>query len=397
MKWAADDRPRLVSRSADAPLIARPRGGSPRLLHRRLRDRRGAAEIARSPDVSVGTAGQLGTVFSVTVAVAAPLAAVATARAPRRTVLVSAALVFTAANAGAAVSPAFPVLMALRIVAALAAATATPALFATVARLAPPEGAGRAVAAVAFGVTGAIAFGVPAGAWIGGMSGWRATFALMASAGALVAFGFAAALPRTAAEQKVLPVRDQLAVLGRPAISPGLAANVVLMFGSMMLLTYLAPFAAALADASVTDRGLLFTCSGWRAWSASGRVDAPPTPGAPTAPASSESGRFSRRWRRWWFCGRCVRCRWYWCSPSSRCGEARRSGTSRPSSPGCSCWPDRWPHRRWPSTPPAPTSASPSAEQQEAPSSKPQASLHDTTRTTALPTLRPKHRRQRHA
>lgn len=219
-------------------------------------------EIARSLDVSVGTAGQLGTVFSVTVAVAAPLAAVATARAPRRTVLVSAALVFTAANAGAAVSPAFPVLMALRIVAALAAATATPALFATVARLAPPEGAGRAVAAVAFGVTGAIAFGVPAGAWIGGMSGWRATFALMASAGALVAFGFAAALPRTAVEQKVLPVRDQLAVLGRPAISPGLAANVVLMFGSMMLLTYLAPFAAALADANVTDRGLLFTCSG---------------------------------------------------------------------------------------------------------------------------------------
>lgn len=146
----------------------------------------------------MGTAGQLVTVFSVTVAVTAPLAAVAMTRAPRRTVLVSAALVFTAANAGAAVSPAFPVLMALRIVAALAAATATPALFATAARLAPPERTGRAVAAVAFGVNGAIAFGVPAGAWIGGTFGWRATFAQMASAGALVAFGFAAAHRRRA-------------------------------------------------------------------------------------------------------------------------------------------------------------------------------------------------------
>lgn len=51
-------------------------------------------------------------------------------------------------------------------------------------------------------------------------------------------------------------------MLGRPAISLGLAANVVLMSGSMMLLTYLAAFAAALADANVTDRGLLFACSG---------------------------------------------------------------------------------------------------------------------------------------
>src|SRR5690606_33106346 len=44
-------------------------------------------------------------------------------------------------------------------------------------------------------------------------------------------------------------------VLRCRAISLGLAANVVLMSGSMMLLTYLAAFAAALADANVTDRG----------------------------------------------------------------------------------------------------------------------------------------------
>lgn len=219
-------------------------------------------EIARSLKVTEGTAGQLVTVFSVTVAVAAPLAAVATARLPRRTVLVAAALVFTAANLGAALSQSFPALMALRVAAALSAAAATPALFATAARLAAPGRTGRAVAAVAFGVTGAIAFGVPAGAWIGGAFGWRATFAMMAAAGALVALAFATALPRADGDQNALPVRAQLAVLARPAISMGLAANVVLMFGSMMLLTYLAPFTAALADADVTDRGVLFAVSG---------------------------------------------------------------------------------------------------------------------------------------
>ncbi|TDE28383.1 MFS transporter [Actinomadura sp. 6K520] len=219
-------------------------------------------EIAGSFGVSVGTAGQLVTVFSVTVAVAAPVAAVATTRIPRRTLLVSAALVFTAANAGAALSPAFATLMALRVTAALAAAAATPAMFATAARLAAPGRTGRAVAAVAFGVTGAIAFGVPAGTWIGGALGWRATFAVMAAGGALAALGFRTALPRSEGGQDALPVRAQLAVLGRPAISLGLLANVVLMSGSMMLLTYLAPFTAALANADMTDRGVFFACSG---------------------------------------------------------------------------------------------------------------------------------------
>ncbi|WP_143020333.1 MFS transporter [Sinosporangium album] len=62
----------------------------------------------------------------------------------------------------------------LCVVAALAAATATPALFSLAAQLAPPERLGLYVAAVAFGVTGAIALGVPAGTWIGGALGWRA-------------------------------------------------------------------------------------------------------------------------------------------------------------------------------------------------------------------------------
>ncbi|MFD0905984.1 MFS transporter, partial [Actinomadura sediminis] len=219
-------------------------------------------EIARSLEITEGAAGQLVTVFSVTVAIAAPLAAVATVRFSRRAVLVAAALVFTAANIGAALSQTFPALLALRVVAALAAATATPALFATAARLASPERTGRAVAAVAFGVTGAIAFGVPAGAWIGGAFGWRATFAVMAAAGALVVVAFTTALPRTDTGQTALPVRAQLAVLARPAISIGLAANIVLMSGSMMLLTYLAPFTAALANVDVTDRGVLFAVAG---------------------------------------------------------------------------------------------------------------------------------------
>ncbi|RBM12317.1 MFS transporter [Streptomyces sp. PT12] len=219
-------------------------------------------EISDDLGVSEGAGGQLVTAFSVTVALAAPVAAIATARLPRRGVLTAAAAVFTVANVLAAVADSYGPLLFLRVVAALAAATATPALFALAAQLAPPERIGRYVAIVAFGVTGAIALGVPAGTWIGGTLGWRATFATMAAAGALVALGFATQLPRRATGGSALPLRSQLVILARPAISLGLAANVVLILGSMMLLTYLAPFADGIASAGTGGRTALFAVSG---------------------------------------------------------------------------------------------------------------------------------------
>ncbi|MGK4906486.1 MFS transporter [Streptomyces albus] len=219
-------------------------------------------EISGDLSVSEGAAGQLVTAFSVTVAVAAPLAAVATARLRRRPVLAAGAAVFTAANVLAAVAVSFELLLLLRVVAALAAATATPALFSLAAQLAPPERIGRYVAVVAFGVTGAIALGVPAGTWIGGAYGWRATFLTMAGAGALTCLAFATQLPRHTEQVPALSLRSQLAILARRAVSLGLAANVALMFGSMMLLTYLAPFTAGLASADPGARGMLFAVSG---------------------------------------------------------------------------------------------------------------------------------------
>ncbi|SKA38449.1 Predicted arabinose efflux permease, MFS family [Marinactinospora thermotolerans DSM 45154] len=219
-------------------------------------------EIAADLGVSTALAGQLVTVFSLTVAVAAPVAAVLTARLRRRTVLTAAAAVFTAANALAALAPGYEVLLGLRVVAALAAAAATPSLFSAAAQLAPPDRIGRHVAVVSFGVTGAIALGVPVGTWVGGAWGWRATFALMAVAGAGVTVAFAALVPRRAGAREALPVRAQLGVLARPAISVGLVANLVLMLGSMMLLTYLAPFAAGITGTGTTGRGVLFALSG---------------------------------------------------------------------------------------------------------------------------------------
>lgn len=219
-------------------------------------------EIATGLGVSVSAAGQLVTVFSVVVALAAPAAAVSLSRVHPRTVLATAATVAGAANVLAAVTPSFTVLMVARIIAALAAAASTPSLFALAARLSPPDKTGRYVAVVMLGVTGAISAGVPVGTWVSAMGSWRTTFGLMAVLGVVVAVSLMATLPRGLGGSQPLSVREQGRILVVPQISLAFAANIVLMLGSMMFLTYLSLFVADVVGVDLGARGALFASSG---------------------------------------------------------------------------------------------------------------------------------------
>ncbi|WP_019204376.1 MFS transporter [Tsukamurella sp. 1534] len=219
-------------------------------------------ELAADLGVSEPTAGQLITVFSLTIAAAAPIAAVALARTPRRRLFSCGLAVFIVANAAATLVPDYPTMLALRVIAALAAASVTPSVFAFAAEHAPPERTGRFIAVVSLGVTGSVALGVPVGTWIGGQLGWRATFGAMAVAGALALIAVLLTLPRAEPDREVPVLREQVRTLRRAPITLGLGANCVLMTGSMMMLTYLAPFLADTTTASVGQRAITFSLSG---------------------------------------------------------------------------------------------------------------------------------------
>jgi DHA1 family purine base/nucleoside efflux pump-like MFS transporter len=218
-------------------------------------------EIAAEFAVPEAVAGQLITIFSLTVAAGAPVAAVVTASWPRRRLLLVTCAVFVAANVAAALTPSFALLMALRVLAALTAAAATPTLFAVTAALAPEDRRGRYLGVVSIGVTGSIAAGVPIGTWIGGELGWRATFAAVAVAGVLAGLAILATVPATPSGP-VPRLGEQFAVLTRRPITLGLLANAVMLAGSMLLLSYLAPFVRELSGTGPDGRAVLFAISG---------------------------------------------------------------------------------------------------------------------------------------
>lgn len=217
--------------------------------------------IARGLSVGPAAAGQLVTVFSVICAVVAPVAAVGTASWPRRRLLVGGMLLFCAANLAVPFASSYGALMALRVLAALAAAVVLPAVFAVTAALAPPGRQGRDLATVMAGLTGAVVAGVPSGTWIGAAFGWRATFVAGGLLGVAALIFLRAAVPDVPSPPAP-GVAERLRPLARPGLLFVLLAAVVAVLGNLLFQTYLGPFLSDAADVGTAGLGGLLLLAG---------------------------------------------------------------------------------------------------------------------------------------
>lgn len=218
-------------------------------------------DLAADLDVSEAQAGQLVTVFSLTVALSAPVAAVSLIRVRRSTLFTTTLTLFALANIAAAATSAFWILMILRVVAALCAGASTPAIFSWTARQAPPESIGRYISVVAMGVTGAIALGVPVGTTIAHVWSWRGSFLVLAVSALVALLAIRMTMVTDAQGEEEVPVSHQLRALTAPPVALTLGVNVVAMSGSMMAFTYLAPFLAGAAPGHEL-RAVAFAVSG---------------------------------------------------------------------------------------------------------------------------------------
>lgn len=133
-------------------------------------------DIASTLDVPVGTAGLLTSAFAVGMIVGAPLMAGLSRRWSARTSLLGFVLLFAATHVVGAVTSDFSVLLATRVIAALANAGFLAVALATAATLVAADQKGRALGVLLSGTTVATIAGVPGGAVLGTVLGWRATF-----------------------------------------------------------------------------------------------------------------------------------------------------------------------------------------------------------------------------
>lgn len=202
--------------------------------------------IATDLGVSVAAAGQLVTVFAVTLAVAAPVLSWLLSSLDRRKALQLALVVFVVGNVATALSPSYSIMMSARVVTALGAATITASASSAAVALVPQERRGRAMALVIGGLTLSTALGMPLGNLIG-TADWRLTLWAVAGLGVLAGVGISMSLPRVTLP--VVSLTARLAPLRQVKVLTILAATALVMAGHYTVYTYIGAITAtATAD-----------------------------------------------------------------------------------------------------------------------------------------------------
>ena len=206
--------------------------------------------------VSVGGAGQLVTLYAIGSLMAAiPL--VATTRTwRRRPLLMSAVGGFMVVNLVTALSTSYALTLVARFGAGVFAGLVWALLAGHAGRMVPQAWQGRAVAVAMVGTPLALALGIPAGAVLGDLVGWRWAFGLMSLMSIALLAWVRLTVPDFAgtAGGSALSLRR---VLRLPKLRGVLALTLLYVMAHNLLYTYIAPWLAHLGAAVRVDTALL--------------------------------------------------------------------------------------------------------------------------------------------
>ncbi|MGK5557233.1 Cmx/CmrA family chloramphenicol efflux MFS transporter [Actinomadura kijaniata] len=217
--------------------------------------------IAADLHVSIPHAGLLTSSFAVGMVVGAPVLAAATRRLPRRSALLGFLAVFALCHAAGALTGDFTVLLATRVVSALAMAGFWAVASGTAVAMVAPGARARVMAVLVGGTSLACVAGVPAGAVLGQLWGWRAAFWAVAALTLLSVAAIAALLPARDAAPADAGLRAELRDLTRPPLLLSYTVNALVQGATFCTFTYLAPLVtetAGLAEGWVPVLLVLF-------------------------------------------------------------------------------------------------------------------------------------------
>ncbi|MGN7166707.1 MFS transporter [Paenibacillus cellulositrophicus] len=191
--------------------------------------------------ISVSTAGQLITLYSVVFAISGPVLLAAASRVERKLLYQCALLVYIAGNVLSVVSPNFTMMVIARILSAASAALITVLSITMASQMAEPAYRARAIGVIFMGVSGSLVLGVPVGMMLGNAFGWRAPF-VMISILAVISFIAVQIFITKTPPSETVPLRKQLASLKNGKIIFGQLITILMLTGHLTLYAYLTPF-----------------------------------------------------------------------------------------------------------------------------------------------------------
>jgi predicted MFS family arabinose efflux permease len=212
--------------------------------------------------VNLPSAGLLVSLYALGVAVGAPVLTALTGKLPRKTLLLSLMVLFTAGNLLAWMSPGYESLVLARILTGLAHGVFFSIGSTIATSLVSKEKAASAIAIMFTGLTVALVTGVPLGTFIGQHLGWRATFLAVSALGVVAFLGSLAFVPSTIKHSAPASLLQQVKVLGQPRLLLVYAMTAVGYGGSFIAFTYLAPILQRVAGFSENAVGLVMLVYG---------------------------------------------------------------------------------------------------------------------------------------
>lgn len=218
-------------------------------------------EVSADLGVSIAQAGLLISGYALGVVFGAPLMTILTAHLPRKRVLMGLMLIFIAGNVICALAPTYELMMAARIVTALAHGTFFGVGSVVATSLVPENRRASAIAVMFTGLTVANVLGVPFGTWLGQNFGWRATFWAVGAVGVAAFAVIALLLPKDRTKPEASDWRSDLRAIFRLPVLLGLATTVFGYAGVFTVFTYIAPLlteVAGLPETTVSPILLVF-------------------------------------------------------------------------------------------------------------------------------------------
>ena len=204
------------------------------------------SDIAADLHVSIPAAGSLTSAFAVGMVVGAPVMAAVGMRWSRRRALLVFLTAFLVVHILGAVTTSFAVLVGTRVVAALANAGFLAVAVAAVTAMADPGAKGRATSVLLGGVTLACVAGVPGGALLGQVWGWRSAFWAVAVVSVPALVAIVRSVPARVGSRGG-GVRGELRSLRRPRLLVTLLLGALVNGATFCAFTYLAPLVTEVA------------------------------------------------------------------------------------------------------------------------------------------------------